>query len=103
MPSLYLWHEGLGAGIDRYVDAMVAESRRLARRGQAVVPFVWPEFHTHSSLADQYIGYADFHRLLSRVQQKADGVILWGRSVMTDPHRDTDWYRAVVDVFGTSE
>lgn len=92
------------------------EARRMARNGQKVYPYLWPQYHPGSSktsIRRQFIPYAMFKEMMLHTLSVADGFVLWGGyswnsggddSGPSGPitwasrEKDSGWYRALTEV-----
>jgi hypothetical protein len=96
LPTLYAFEK---QAIEKWVahaKAHVSEARRLARKGQKIIPFIWPQYHDRSKYAGQFIGYDFWKVQLETLYSIADGVFIWSNQ-SNYPSPDDEWFRATRD------
>ena len=94
-PSLYAFQKGQPDRWVAYAVAHIRESRRLARRGQPVIAFIWPQYHNNSSYEGVFIDYDFWLLQLNTLLQHADGVFIWSNQDRLST--SSGWYRATKD------
>lgn len=77
MPSLYSFNFEAHDEWETYARAHIRESRRLATRGQKVIPFIWPYYHDRSRWKGRPISAVMWRRQLDLLAELADGVFIW--------------------------
>lgn len=92
-PSMYTFYKDENSW-KKYAKAHIAESRRLARKGQKVIVFLWPSYHNASKHKGTKISYSFWLKQLEICFQYADGVIIWNKSTEKGPFVNDDWYHA---------
>jgi hypothetical protein len=74
-PSLYTFYDDR-MGWATFASAQICEARRLSSK--PVYEFLWPEYHSSSSKAGQFIPPDYWRQQLELAYRLADGVVIWG-------------------------
>lgn len=92
-PSLYTFeYEDIGQW-EAYATAHIKESKRLARRGQPIIPFIWPQYHNRSKYSGVFLSGAFWRAQLDLLLREADGAFIWSNQSNLDS-RSREWIRA---------
>ncbi|QPD04787.1 MAG: hypothetical protein Nkreftii_002561 [Candidatus Nitrospira kreftii] len=93
-PSLYAFHNDPDKW-KIYAREHISEARRLARKGQKIIVFLWPEFHDRSRYSGKRIDYKFWKLQLETAFKYADGVFIWDNDEF--PFTDPAWLSASRD------